>query len=126
MVVIAKIGPPQLFHPVESLLGRESPQVVAVHALWTPPVSQTRGEIHSRRAVQRTKKTPACAEVFLIRRGGEIRTRDLTIPNRARYQTALRPDGSEPGTPGRARRMMPGCGCVNSSLAGFEAWQAAH
>jgi hypothetical protein len=38
----------------------------------------------------------------LPRRGGEIRTHDLTIPNRARYQTAPRPDPSSSiAQPGR-------------------------
>ena len=30
-------------------------------------------------------------------RGGQIRTADLTDPNRARYQTALRPEGTTDG-----------------------------
>lgn len=44
-----------------------------------------------------TKKTPAAKSAtgvsfFLLGRGGQIRTADLTDPNRARYQTALRPE----------------------------------
>ncbi len=35
-------------------------------------------------------------------RGGQIRTADLTDPNRARYQTALRPASGPGGPEGRA------------------------
>lgn len=33
-----------------------------------------------------------CCDWRVFSRGGQIRTADLTDPNRARYQTALRPD----------------------------------
>ena len=40
-----------------------------------------------------------------LRRGGQIRTADLTDPNRARYQTALRPEASSDGAGGCAANL---------------------
>ena|SRR6187402_877767 len=65
---------------------------------------------HSRSTVRcyapktKTLKPPLRGGFSVFRRGGEIRTLDLTIPNRARYQTALRPDGSGHGLPGQGAR----------------------
>lgn len=40
-------------------------------------------------------------------RGGQIRTADLTDPNRARYQTALRPEQATPRPEGRRNMVFP-------------------
>src|SRR6478609_10381092 len=67
-------------------------------------------ELHSESKVRcyapktKTPKPPLRGGFSVFRRGGEIRTLDLTIPNRARYQTALRPDGSGHGLPGQGAR----------------------
>jgi hypothetical protein len=88
------------------------------HAAWTARL-KARSPVHTRTLVL----SAAC-------RGGQIRTADLTDPNRARYQTALRPVCAG----GRAR-MLPDAGSVkrnprfgteSSSGRSLGAWDGDH
>ena len=105
----------------DAVLARAGYRVVRLDARWSFETSRRRvsrvaGSTRSvSRGPQKRKPGFGC-RVFIClfvsyRRGGQIRTADLSDPNRARYQTALRPER-------RRRTMVRGVRSVKDETTG--------